>query len=213
MMTLLLTPATTLDEIAATLPGWQSSHGFPEDEMTNYNHHEAIRKDAAARGVTVDEARQDDHLKRTRKSAVRLLLNIAFEGESSDERSERIAAHLAAQPLGPPPTGRKRPCKHNSTKKDRGWYAYDALGKWGCFRCGAEAPAIEAVTTEQAHLASKLVLPHAKANCNSDDAYTAKCARESLARLLDLYPALVDTDTDTDGTGDILVGVDWACWL
>lgn len=127
-----------------------------DDELNAHYRWEAECARAKKDGVSITEARARMEQERAEDTVRSTLIRAAREQETPNEQSLRVQQFLAAVE-GYMPSGRR--CKHNSTKRERGWI-YGGNGPWDyiCCRCGVRV-SVPLITqpTEQALIAAQIL--------------------------------------------------------
>lgn len=128
-----------------------------QDNAYRWRHHEDIAKAAGVSHALVEAAAEYAQIA---DGIIAELKRTAEQGETSEEHGARVRA-AAAEQVGFQ-KGKKKPCRHNETKRERGLMRMgsNALGgqRWGCCRCGVtfEVPDRPATPTDEARRAATL---------------------------------------------------------
>ena len=104
--------------------------------------HNGISERAEKYGRSFKEQEQVEITHENIVNIVQHLQTIVKERATNRELQAATDAHLAAQPRGPVQEGKKRPCRHNTTQKERGWEPHWRIVGFICFRCGQDAPGV-----------------------------------------------------------------------
>lgn len=124
-----------------------------DDEMVSSYRYDHVGKLAAEYGMTHADAEALFYKVRDQWKVIDELRAAVFNRETNAEHAARVEAALASA-TGTMPSG--KPCKHNATKKERGWFTYDHE-HWVCGRCGTRVEVLprpkENGWTEQALVA------------------------------------------------------------
>jgi hypothetical protein len=133
-----------------------------DDAMDNAYRAEHLSKQAKLAGVSVALYEAADDYARAFDAVVYDVLRTASAGETGAEHSARFHAAEAALPAKLA-EGAKKPCKHNDTKKARGWFALGSgpvVEEYVCCRCGSKLsiPRKPAVPSAAAREAQAFVL-------------------------------------------------------
>lgn len=156
-----LTENMTFEDLVAMMPGHVRDTGY-ESEYYNAMRHDGIHSRAAERGITFAEQEAIENRDRRLEQAVDFLCELVNRGETYDEQRERQREHLASQPRGPIPEGKKTPCRHNRVKSNPwlGWHTRHIQlgGGFVCGTCGCTAPDVPNRTepSEQAKQARRI---------------------------------------------------------
>jgi hypothetical protein len=116
-----------------------------DSEQERAYHYSYVCEGSAAANVPANLFEAADEYARAFDAEVAEVQRQASDYETSEERSERWSAAVAALPENFAP-GAKRACKHNETAKARGWFNIGSIWTNGqyvgyrhvCCRCGAE---------------------------------------------------------------------------
>ena len=115
-----------------------------DDEYDRAMAHLGCTNRAKAAGRSYQEQRAIESTHKARRNAWEGLGRVLARTETPDEERERQAAILAG--VVGYQEGKVRPCRHNSTKRERGWVAtWDDDGRPAkvCCRCGERSPALD----------------------------------------------------------------------
>jgi len=136
-----------------------------DDEMDAAYLYDHLHTEAKRLGITYSEMQERHAQEGAENSVVGMLRLAVHRGETNEEAQARHSAILGAV-VGLQENG--KPCKHNSTQRERGWM--DTGGRAGatqdawvctfvCCRCGAkgEYPERRDVPTEQALIAAVIL--------------------------------------------------------